>query len=156
MKAIRSQEAMQRSVATSPVYGRRQNELYRRTRLMRAAIRARSADRLFPLIMEECDSFREVCETTDPPLDYLTPTSRAILDEVRTINREAGRPIAAYTHDAGAHVHVFTTQPRARSIARRLGAIPGVGETRTLRPGAGVRWIRTARSKDPSVELRGR
>ncbi len=154
VKSIRSQEAMQRSVATSPVYGRRQKELRRRLRRMQAAIILRDPDRLFPVVMEECDSFREVCETTDPPLDYLTPSSRAILDEVRSINDEAGRYLAAYTHDAGAHVHVFTTAPYARSIARRLGALRGVTETRILRPGPGVRWIPRAGSEDPAVELR--
>ncbi len=156
VKSVRSQEAMQRSVATSPVFERRQNQLRRRLMRMRSAIDRRDAGNLFPLIMEECDSFREVCETTDPPLDYLTDASRAILDEVRSINRDEGRPVAAYTHDAGAHVHVFTTAPHAPALARRLGALPGVRETRILRPGPGVRWIRPTGSKDPTVKLWGR
>jgi len=156
VKSIRSQEAMQRSVATSPVFARRQRELRKRIGRMKAAIDYRDAASLFPLIMEECDSFREVCETTDPPLDYLTSASRRILDEVRAVNREAGRPVAAYTHDAGAHVHVFTTERRAPALARRLGSLTGVRETRILRPGPGVRWLRSAGSEDPPVKLWGR
>jgi len=137
VKAVRSEEAMQATVATSPNYARRLAELPGRSRSIRAAIGARDARRLFPLIMEECDSFREVCETTRPSLDYLTTTSRALLSEVRTINREAGRPVAAYTHDAGAHVHVFTLRRDVPKVRRRLAHLPGVERSSLLRPGPG-------------------
>ena len=83
--------------------------------------------------MEECDSFREVCETTRPSLDYLTATSRAILAEVRGLNREADRPIAAYTHDAGAHVHVFTLDRYLGRVRSRLARLPGVERTLAVR-----------------------
>ena len=141
-KQVRSEDAMQTSVATSPVYRRRQAELPARIRKIRSAIGARDARRLFPLIMEECDSFREVCETTRPSLDYLTTTSRALLGEVRSMNREEGRPVAAYTHDAGAHMHVFTLARDAPRVRRRLSSLPGVERTQLLRPGPGARRVR--------------
>ena len=137
VKEVRSEDAMQATVATSPQYRRRLAELPGRLRRIRAAIGARDSQRLFPLVMEECDSFREVCETTRPSLDYLTPTSRALLGEVRAANREAGRPVAAYTHDAGAHVHVFTLRRDAATLRRRLARLPGVERTLLLRPGPG-------------------
>jgi len=142
VKEVRSKDAMQATVATSPVYRRRLAELPGRIRRIRAAIGARDARRLFPLVMEECDSFREVCETTRPSLDYLTTTSRAILGEVRALNREAGRPVAAYTHDAGAHVHVFTLVRDAGRVRRRLSRLPGVERTEMLRPGPGGHLVR--------------
>jgi diphosphomevalonate decarboxylase len=142
VKAIRSEDAMQSTVVTSPNYARRLAELPARVRKIRAAIRDRDPRRLFPLIMEECDSFREVCETTRPSLDYLTTTSRALLGEVRSINREAGRPVAGYTHDAGAHLHVFTLARDAASVRRRLARVPGVERTLLLRPGPGGRQVR--------------
>jgi len=142
VKQVRSEEAMQATVATSPVYARRLAELPGRIRKIRAAIGERDARRLFPLVMEECDSFREVCETTRPSLDYLTTTSRAILAEVRSVNREAGRPIAAYTHDAGAHLHVFTLGRDVTKVRRRLGRLPGIERTAVLHPGPGGRQVR--------------
>jgi diphosphomevalonate decarboxylase len=141
VKEVRSADAMQLTVATSPQYRRRLAELPARTRKIRRAIGARDARRLFPLIMEECDSFREVCETTRPSLDYLTSTSRALLGEVRTINSEAGRPVAAYTHDAGAHMHIFTLHRDAARVRRRLARLPGVDRTLLLRPGPGGRPV---------------
>jgi len=141
VKEVRSADAMQQTVRTSPFYATRLRELPARLRKTRRAIGSRDAERLFPLVMEECDSFREVCETTRPSLDYLTATSRAILAEVRALNREAGRPIAAYTHDAGAHVHVFTLGRHLSRVRGRLGRLPGVERTLSLRPGPGGRRI---------------
>jgi diphosphomevalonate decarboxylase len=142
VKVVRSADAMQRTVATSPLYARRLRELPGRIRKIRAAIGARDPRRLFPLVMEECDSFREVCETTRPALDYLTTTSRALLSEVRAINRESGRPVAAYTHDAGAHLHVFTLSRDASRVRRRLYGLAGVERTLLLHPGPGGRLVR--------------
>ncbi len=147
VKSVRSADAMQSTVRTSPEYARRLAELPRRTTKMVRAIAARDAGRLFPLVMEECDSFREVCETTVPSLDYLTPTSRAIMEEVRTLNRERGRPIVAYTHDAGAHMHLFLLARDVRIVRRRLGEIAGIGSTLLLRPGPGVRPVARPRGR---------
>ncbi len=141
VKEVRSQDAMQQTVATSPAYPARLAEIPGRIARMRRAIGARDPDRLFPLIMEECDSFREVCETTRPTLDYLTSTSRAVLGEVRALNRDAGRPLAAYTHDAGAHVHVFTLARTLPGVRRRLARLPGVERTLLLAPGPGARVL---------------
>jgi diphosphomevalonate decarboxylase len=140
-KEVRSAVAMQSTVSTSPGFRRRQAELPVRITRIRRAITRRDAATLLPLIMEECDSFRSVCETTRPTLDYLTPTSRSVLAEVRALNEEAGRPVAGYTHDAGAHVHVFTLARDAPKVRRRLAKMRGVRETRLLHPGAGGRRV---------------
>ena len=132
---------MQLTVATSPEYRRRLQEVPGRIARIRAAIGRRDPDTLFPLVMEECDSFRSVCETTRPSLDYLSTTSRAVLGEVRAFNSEG--PRAAYTHDAGAHVHVFTLRRHARALRTRLDRVLGVQSTTVLRPGRGVRDVGT-------------
>jgi mevalonate pyrophosphate decarboxylase len=97
--------------------------------------------------MEECDNFRAVCETTRPSLDYLTPSSRAVLDAVKDLNQESRRAVAAYTHDAGAHIHVFTLTDDLRRVQRELRRIPGVARLLVLRPGPGARPIRGAVSE---------
>ena len=146
-KAVRSKDAMQATVRTSPEYAARLREVPGRIRRMRAAIGARRSDRLFPLVMEECDSFRRVCETTVPSLDYLTGTSRAILAEVRATNDDAGRPLAAYTHDAGAHVHVFALRRDLARVRERLASIRGVERALAIRPGPGGRYVRALRRR---------
>jgi diphosphomevalonate decarboxylase len=141
VKTIRSATAMQQSVRTSPEFRRRQEEVPRRLSAMVRAIAARDPETLFPLVMEECDSFRRVCETTRPSLDYLTGTSRMLLETVRAENDRHSTAIAGYTHDAGAHVHVFTTSAHAGPLRRRLSAVRGVEEVLTLRPGPGARRL---------------
>jgi diphosphomevalonate decarboxylase len=144
VKAIRSAVAMQSTVATSPEYPGRLREVPRRIARMKRAIGARDAETLFDIVMEECDSFRLVCETTVPTLDYLTATSRRLLDAVRAANASAGRTVAAYTHDAGAHLHIFTTRPELPRLSRELARVRGVERWLTSRPGAGGRLVRAA------------
>lgn len=134
-KAIRSARAMQDTVRTSPAYADRMRTVPGRLERIRAALRARDADRFLTLLIEECDDFRHVCETTVPSLDYLTPTSRAVLAAVLEMNRAAGHPVAGYTHDAGAHVHVFTLRRDVARVRRRLQQVPGVAQTRVHSPG---------------------
>lgn len=146
-KEIRSAVAMQASVETSPGFAARQRALPARLRRIRRALADRNAARLFPLLIEECDDFRAVCEGTRPPLDYLTDTSREILEAVRSLNRSAGRPVAGYTHDAGAHVHIFTLRPELPRLRAALEGIDGINRFWTLRPGPGGRYVRTAAAR---------
>jgi diphosphomevalonate decarboxylase len=142
-KAVRSSVAMQGSVRSSPAYADWQSVHPGRVTAVRRAIRARDPERLFPLLMEECDDFRRVCESTVPPLDYLTDTSRAILSAVRALNSERGRPVVGYTHDAGAHVHLFLEERELPALRRSLRAVPGIARFWKLRPGPGGRYVRS-------------
>ncbi len=141
-KSVRSARAMQDTVRTSPYYAERLRTVPGRLAAIRSALRTRSSDRFLDLLIEECDDFRRVCETTVPSLDYLTTTSRAVLAAVLDLNREARHPIAGYTHDAGAHVHVFTFHRHVPIVRARLQRIPGVADTRVLSPGPAARPIR--------------
>jgi diphosphomevalonate decarboxylase len=142
-KNVRSAQAMQGSVRTSPFYAERLRSVPKRLAAIRSALRTRSADRFLELVIEECDDFRRVCETTVPSLDYLTTSSRAVLAAVLDLNQSAGHPIAGYTHDAGAHVHVFTLREHVPAIRSRLRHIPGVADVRVLSPGPAARPIRS-------------
>ena len=142
-KPIRSAVAMQQSVRTAPGFTARVAEVPDRLKGMLAAIRDRDAPRLFALIIEECDSFRLVCETTDPSYDYLTRTSREILDVVRRLNRDAGEPIVGYTHDAGAHLHLFTLTKHEAALRGALRSQRGLRQRLVLRPGPGAHLLPT-------------
>ncbi|MCI4338148.1 MAG: diphosphomevalonate decarboxylase [Thermoplasmata archaeon] len=140
-KAVRSQESMQLSVESALEYRARQRALPRRIGLLRRALRLRESRALFPLVMEECDEFRHICESTDPPLDYLTRTSRDVIAAVEELNREAGRPIAGYTHDAGAHLHLFTLRGDLRSVRAALRPVQGIARSYLTSAGPGGRYL---------------
>ncbi|MCI4336840.1 MAG: diphosphomevalonate decarboxylase [Thermoplasmata archaeon] len=137
---VPSGDAMQASVRSSPRYGGRLRAVPGRLLRTRAAIRTRNGPALFREMIDECDQFREVCETTDPPFDYLTRTSREILECVRGLNANGDRWVAGYTHDAGAHIHIFTLQASASKIRQELARISGISRVLTLHPGSGVHF----------------
>jgi diphosphomevalonate decarboxylase len=141
-KEVRSAVAMQSTVHTCRDYAARQRALPRRIAAVRRLIRNRDGPRLFDQIMEECDDFRHVCETSDPPLDYLTDTSRNLLDAVRDLNRSQKRTVAGYTHDAGAHVHVFALKADLPLLRRELKGVRGVKRFWALAPGPGGHYAR--------------
>lgn len=138
-KSVRSAVAMQASVRSSPRFAERQRTVPARLAEIRAAIRRRDPVRLFPAVMEECDDFRAVCETTVPTLDYLTATSRQVIAAVREMNADEGRPVAGYTHDAGAHLHLFTLARDAARLRARLKDIHGIDRRLLLPAGPGGR-----------------
>ncbi len=137
-KSVRSAEAMQATVRTSPLYAERQRRVPERLRRIRQALSRRDAGTLVSLVIEECDDFRGVCESTRPTLDYLTPASREVLALVRGMNADAGEAVVGYTHDAGAHVHLFTLERNASRLRRRLSDLPGIARVLTLRAGSGL------------------
>ncbi len=140
-KGIRSAEAMQATVRTSPVYAERLRTVPARLGAIRFALQTRNAERFLALVIEECDDFRRVCETTVPSLDYLTAASRAVLAEVLDCNRSAGRMVAGYTHDAGAHVHLFTLSRDVARLRSRVETVRGVAGTRLLSAGPPARLV---------------
>lgn len=143
-KEVRSAVAMQASVRTSPAFSDRQAAVGPRLSRMRSAIRRRDSDAFFRLLIEECDEFRGVCERTVPTLDYLTDTSREVLAAVKGLNAAAGEAVVGYTHDAGAHVHLFTLRSELPRLRRALRPIRGVARYWSLRPGPGGRYLRTS------------
>jgi diphosphomevalonate decarboxylase len=143
-KEVRSALAMQTTVTTSPAYRARLAAVPKRLARLRSALRRRDPRAFFPLVIEECDEFRHVCETTDPPLDYLTSTSRETLAAIRAFNDARAEPRAAYTHDAGAHVHVFTLRRHERALREKLEAVRGIERILRLRPGPGARRLARA------------
>ena len=151
VKRVRSALAMQSTVSTSPQYPGRLAELPRRAARMRRAIGARDAETLFELVIEECDSFRLVCETTDPPLDYLTGTSRRLLDG-------SGPPMR---RPADRSPPTPTTPGPTSTSSRRGATSPGCAERSTgcrassagsrFRPAAAAGWYAPRRmARDPA------
>jgi diphosphomevalonate decarboxylase len=142
-KAVRSAVAMQRTVETAPGYRQRLAEVPVRLRGMVRALRQHNAPELFDLVIQECDSFRSVCETTDPPLDYLTSTSRQVLEAVRGLNQRSSTTLVGYTHDAGAHVHLFLEKKDLPALRAALRPVRGIRQSILLRPGPGARSVAT-------------
>eukprot|EP01001_Neometanema_parovale_P008307 NODE_4589_length_1043_cov_74.098913_g4386_i0.p1 GENE.NODE_4589_length_1043_cov_74.098913_g4386_i0~~NODE_4589_length_1043_cov_74.098913_g4386_i0.p1 ORF type:complete len:207 (+),score=25.82 NODE_4589_length_1043_cov_74.098913_g4386_i0:370-990(+) len=109
-KATPSTTGMATSVRTCPLMKER-CELLVPKRIVdsRQAIAPRNFDEFARITMQESDSLRDVCMATDPPIDYWTPQSHAIIKFVKTFNSFYGSNRCCYTFDAGPNAFLFTT-----------------------------------------------
>ncbi|KAI9829050.1 MAG: diphosphomevalonate decarboxylase [Thelocarpon impressellum] len=107
-KSVSSTAGMQNTVATSSLFPTRAASIVpARMAAMEAAIRARDFPAFARLTMAESNSFHATCLDTAPPIFYLNDVSRAAIRAVETVNAAAGRPVAAYTFDAGPNAVVY-------------------------------------------------
>ena len=106
-KEIGSTEAMEHCRKTSPFYW----EFHRRIEsdLERAisAVAERDIWRLGAVAEENCLAMHRAIRESRPPIDYLLPESRGLIDFVRELREKRGVP-CFFTIDAGPNVKIFT------------------------------------------------
>lgn len=114
---------MQNSVRTSKLLQARiRDVLPERLTAMRRAIRDRDFEIFAQTTMQESNQLHAICLDTFPPLVYLAPCSFLIMRIVHAMNELAGRSVAAYTCDAGAHVFLFILEKDVPMVLRTLRA----------------------------------
>ncbi|KAF2720734.1 MVD1, mevalonate pyrophosphate decarboxylase [Polychaeton citri CBS 116435] len=107
-KDVSSTTGMQATVATSELFQHRAKNLVpSRMQAMEAAVKARDFDAFAELTMRDSNNFHACCLDTQPPIFYMNDTSRSAVRLVNAINERAGRPICAYTFDAGPNAVVY-------------------------------------------------
>eukprot|EP01065_Artemidia_motanka_P035968 TRINITY_DN43873_c0_g1_i1.p1 TRINITY_DN43873_c0_g1~~TRINITY_DN43873_c0_g1_i1.p1 ORF type:complete len:409 (+),score=150.52 TRINITY_DN43873_c0_g1_i1:58-1227(+) len=100
---------MKRSVETSPAMAARvSTRVPDRMARVSDAIKARDFPTFAQITMDDFEDFREVCATTQPPINYWTDRSREIIALVNAFNGHHGGLRAAYTFDAGPNAFIFT------------------------------------------------
>eukprot|EP00271_Cylindrocystis_brebissonii_P021725 TRINITY_DN7933_c0_g2_i2.p1 TRINITY_DN7933_c0_g2~~TRINITY_DN7933_c0_g2_i2.p1 ORF type:complete len:429 (+),score=75.43 TRINITY_DN7933_c0_g2_i2:267-1553(+) len=120
-KETSSTAGMQQSVRTSPLLHFRAQEIVPgRMEKMETAIRTRDFGLFAALTCADSNQFHATCLDTAPPIFYLTDTSRRIIGLVERWNEQQGRPMAAYTFDAGPNAVLFTESANAGALLRRL------------------------------------
>lgn len=116
-KDVSSTAGMQATVHTSGLFPARVETLVpERMATMEAAIQARDFATFARVTMRESNSFHATCLDTEPPIFYLNDISRAAIQAVQAINDKAGRPVAAYTFDAGPNAVVYYEQTERGTV----------------------------------------
>lgn len=136
-KPISSRTAMRRTVETSPAYmpwvEQSKNDLARAL----DAIRVGSIEQLGEVMEQNSLGMHETMRKADPPVNYLTDKTYAVLDAVRSM-RECGWPVWA-TMDAGPNVKVLTDAGCAARAAEELrGRVAESAKFTIALPGDGV------------------
>ncbi|OAA41052.1 diphosphomevalonate decarboxylase [Metarhizium rileyi] len=123
-KGVSSTSGMQQTVATSGLFQRRITQIVPANMdLMEEAIKAKDFAKFAEVTMRDSNSFHACCADTYPPIFYMNDVSRAAIRAVESINTKAGKPIAAYTFDAGPNCVVYYLEEDAPAV---LGGFAGV------------------------------
>jgi len=140
-KATSSRAGMESSRLTSPYYDAWVASSPALLAEARAALAARSWDRLGPLVRQSYLRMFGTMFSAEPPLIYWQPESLALIQHLQTLRQEG---FTAYeTMDAGPQVKVFCPAGQAEALVAELDRrVPGL-RFLTAGPGAGLRTWRT-------------
>lgn len=123
-KGTSSTSGMQRTVQTSPLLQHRIKDVVPgRMDDISKAIREKDFESFAKITMKDSNSFHAVCLDTEPPIFYLNDVSRSVIAVVEELNRAAGKPIAAYTFDAGPNAVIYTLEenmPKVLNLINRF------------------------------------
>lgn len=104
-----STPGMVASVKTSELLAHRATAVVpKRLADIEAAFLAKDFETFGRITMADSNQFHATCLDTFPPIFYMNDTSRHIIGLVHTLNKVAGRTVAAYTFDAGPNAVIYT------------------------------------------------
>ena len=136
-KPISSRTAMRRTVETSPAYMPWVEQSKKDLARALDAIRVGSIEQLGEVMEQNSLGMHETMRKANPPVNYLTDKTYAVLNAVRSM-RECGWPVWA-TMDAGPNVKVLTDAGCAARAAEELrGRVEESAKFTIALPGDGV------------------
>lgn len=136
-KPISSRTAMRRTVETSPAYMPWVEQSKKDLACALDAIRVGSIEQLGEVMEQNSLGMHETMRKANPPVNYLTDKTYAVLNAVRSM-RECGWPVWA-TMDAGPNVKVLTDAGCAVRAAEELrGRVEESAKFTIALPGDGV------------------
>ncbi|KAG5480972.1 hypothetical protein LSCM1_06646 [Leishmania martiniquensis] len=122
-KDVSSTAGMQQSLKTSPMMKERIETIVpARMKAVKDAIRQRDFNKFAEIAMADSDDLQEICRTTQPPIQYATEDSYAMIRLIRAFNAKKGSNVMAYTFDAGANCFMFTLKKDLPEVVAMLRA----------------------------------
>jgi diphosphomevalonate decarboxylase len=135
-KAVSSREGMQRCVDTSPFFEAWTRSAEADVPLARAALLARDLDTMGQIAERNAFRMHACALAADPPIQYMLPTTLAVIDGVRTL-RAGGVP-AYFTLDAGPNPVILVEASKLSRLQIRFGDMKGVERLIPCAPGGDV------------------
>lgn len=128
-KTTASTAGMQLTVQTSHLLQHRLKNVPEYMTTITKAIEAKDFPAFAEATMRDSNQFHAVCLDTYPPIFYLSDVSRSIIHVVSELNRAAGKPIAAYTFDAGPNAVIYALEENMPEIVSLLAHYFPPGQT---------------------------
>jgi diphosphomevalonate decarboxylase len=153
-KAIGSTEGMQATVKTSTLFPERATKIVpQRMKEMQEAIKSKDFETFAKVTMADSNNFHATCLDTTPPIFYMNDTSRAAVRAVERINEQAGKPIAAYTFDAGPNAVIYYLAENEEKVAGLFKTVLASIDGWQVARGVAVKAADAAILEEPVVEL---
>mmetsp|Transcript_8498 Transcript_8498/g.14294 ORF Transcript_8498/g.14294 Transcript_8498/m.14294 type:complete len:148 (-) Transcript_8498:37-480(-) len=87
------------------------------------------------VVMRESNQLHAICLDTYPPIQYMNSYTRRVIHTCSArINTDAGKPIVAYSVDAGFHIFLFTLSHNLEAVKRSLVEAMGNGQASEQEP----------------------
>lgn len=147
-KKVSSRAGMKQTVETSELYAQRPKIAEAHAKAVSQAILAKDFPTLAEYIMKDSNSMHAVMLDTYPPLLYLNDASREVINAITELNEKHGKPVAAYTFDAGPNAHVFTLQGFKGEVLENLKEIEGIEKIVEVSPGPGPEIVKEGFEKE--------
>jgi diphosphomevalonate decarboxylase len=138
-KEVGSTDGMNRTTATSPLYGAWVESAPSIFARVRDAVLAREFAALVAPVEQSALTMHASAFAADPGLVYWNGTTLEVIRAVRRLRAE-GVPVC-FTIDAGPHVKVLTPAESEAAVREAIAAVPGVLRTISARPGQGARVV---------------
>lgn len=122
---------------TSVLQTARLGDTPRRFAMCKQTILEQDFETFAAIVEQDSTIMHAVMMTSQPPLFYWSPTSLHLMKLIPEWRRN-GLPVC-YTLDAGANVHVITTQDYAQAVEQQLGHVAGVQSIFRTTTGEGAR-----------------
>ena len=134
-----SSTAGQSAVSTSPLYVARINSIDAKITSIKAAIKQKNFNQMGEIMEADCLNMHQVMQTQSPPLDYLSPETKAVMQAIRQWRDEG---LASYfTINTGQNVFVFCEPKNEDKLVNKLSHLRGVIEVKRDRVGPGARLL---------------
>ena len=134
-----SSSAGQAATATSPFYVTRIKSIDAKIRRIKAAIKQKNFTQMGEIMEADCLNMHQVMRTQQPPLDYLSPGTKAVMQAIRQW-REEGLE-SYFTINTGQNVLVFCEPKNEEGLVDKLSHTGCVIEVKRDRVGLGARLL---------------
>ena len=125
--------------STSPFYQARINSIPAKIKTLKQAIRQKNFTKLGAIMEEDCLNMHRVMRTQSPPLNYLLPETKIVMQAVRQWRQEGLE--SYFTINTGQNVFVFCESKNEDELVGKLLDSGGVIEVRRDQVGRGARII---------------
>ncbi len=114
-KLVSSSEGHERALS-SPYFSQRLEKLPERILKVEKALKAKNLNILGPLLEEEARELHHIAQSSNVPIDYLTPETRRFLEELEKTQERS----FFYTLDAGPNVHLISEKDIGEEVREIL------------------------------------